>query len=93
MEREKSEIPAPLTLFAAALYLVTNYARSGCPLLCRMVMRQLACIQAHPDESVTQAMRDTCRKLQEEWGRIADERALALHEAQSAQEGGVQQYH
>jgi len=93
MEREGCEFPAPETLFTAALFLATNYARSGCPLLCRMVMRQLACIQAHPDESVAQAVRDTCKKLQEEWGRIAAERALALREAATAQEGGLQQYH
>ena len=93
IEREGCEYPAPETLFAAALFLATRYARSGCPLLCHMVMRQLACIQAHPDESVTQAVRDTCKQLQEEWGRMAAERALALREAVAAREGGIQQYH
>lgn len=93
MEWEECEIPAPETLFAAALYLATNYARTGCPLLCSMVMRQLACIQEHPDESVPKAVRETCRKLREEWERIGIERALALREAAAAQDGGAQQYH
>ncbi len=75
------EIPPHETLFAAALYLATHYARTGCPLLCRMMMRQLACIQHHPDASVPQSLRDTCRKLREEWERIGIERATALHEA------------
>lgn len=80
MERPDPEIPEPETLFAAALYLATNYARTGCPMLCRMVMRQLACIRNHPSESVPQSLRETCGKLLLEWGRIGAERAAALRE-------------
>ena len=44
---------------------------------------------------VTQAMHDTCKNLQEDWGRghMAAECALALREAVAAREGGIQQYH
>jgi hypothetical protein len=93
MDRPDCEIPAHETLFAAALYLATNYARTGCPLLCRMMMRQLACIQHHPDESVPQSLRETCRKLREEWERIGIERAQALHEAAVRKGEGVLMLH
>ena len=93
MGPEKIEIPEPETLYAAALYLATNYARTGCPLLCCMIMRQLACIQNHPDESVPQSLRETCRKLREEWERIGVERALALQEAARNHETNAQQIH
>ncbi len=84
VDKPNCEIPANETLFAAALFRATNYARTGCPLLCRMMLRQLACIQYHPDESVPQSLRDSCRKLREEWERIGIERAQEFHEAATA---------
>jgi hypothetical protein len=81
MKTPKHEIPEAHTLFAAAFYLATNYAKTGCPLLCSMVMRQLACIEQHPDASMPQSTRETCRKLRAEWERIGAARALALREA------------
>ncbi len=93
MDRPDCEIPAHETLFAAALYLATNYARTGCPLLCRMMMRQLACIQHHPDQSVPQSLRETCRKLREEWERIGFERAAALREAAAADPEAARRLH
>ncbi|MBI3044964.1 MAG: hypothetical protein HYY78_19270 [Betaproteobacteria bacterium] len=80
MERPDRDIPEPETLFAAALYLATNYAKTGCPMLCNLIMRQLACIRSHPSEAVPQALRDACGRLLAEWGRIGAERAAALHE-------------
>lgn len=84
MDKPAPELPEAETLFAAAMYLATNYARTGCPLLCRMVVRQLACIEHHPDESVPESLRETCRRLRREWERIGCERAHALREAARA---------
>lgn len=81
MDNTPVKLPAPETLFAAAVYLATNYVKTGCPMLCQMVMRQLACIQNHPSASVSQDVRDTCSKLREEWERIGCERAQLLQEA------------
>ena len=78
MEQGPIETPSPDTLYAVALYLTTNYARSGCPRVCHMIMRKLMCILNHPSESVSPALRETCRRLHVEWARIASERALAL---------------
>ena len=74
------DIPDAGILLATALYLATNYAKVGCPMLPRMIARQLDCLERHPDPTVPAAIRDVGRKLRYEWQRIARERAQALRE-------------
>jgi len=71
----------PATLYAAALYLATRYAGSGCPSLCRMIARQLEFIAQHPDPAVPETLREACRRLQTEWECIGARRESALREA------------
>ncbi len=78
MDSDALKLPAPETLFAATLYLTAQYAKSGCPNICCMIMRQLMCILNHPSESVPPTLRETCRKMHAEWRRIAYERTCAL---------------
>ena len=85
MEFNPLHLPPPETLFAATLYLATKYAKSGCPRVCHMIMRQLMCILNHPSESVSPALRDTCRRLHAEWSRIAAERV----QTQELTSGGI----
>ena len=77
MKAQKPDIPEPGIVLATALYVATNYAKSGCPMLCGMLARQLVCLERHPDASVSPALRDICRKLRFEWERIGAERAFA----------------
>jgi hypothetical protein len=93
MGRSECGIPEPETLIAAVLYLATNYARTGCPMLCAMLVRQLTCIRNHPSDSVSPSFRETCSKLLVEWGRIGAERAQALHEAAHGDGADAQQLH
>lgn len=79
--RNRIPTPCPATLYAAALYLTTRYAQSGCPTVCRMVTQQLELIVNHPDPSVSEDLRATCRKLQAEWERIGAERELLMRKA------------
>lgn len=72
------DIPSPETLYAAVLYLATAYAKSGCPRVCHMIMRQLACILNHPSDAVSPMLRETCRKLHDDWAQIAQERTREL---------------
>jgi hypothetical protein len=81
MNQHECSIPEPEVLIAAVFYLATNYAKTGCPMLCSMLMRQLASLRNHPSDSVSPMLRETCSKLLVEWGRIGAERAQALHEA------------
>ncbi|MBY0269372.1 MAG: hypothetical protein K2X06_05845 [Burkholderiales bacterium] len=81
MQNRKPATPCPATLYAAALYLTTRYARSGCPTICRMVMQQLELIANHPDPSVPDDLRETCRKLQADWEHIGAERELVTRKA------------
>ena len=93
MDSEPAELPAPETLFAAAVYLATNYVKSGCPMLCHMIMRQLACIQNHPSTRVSQDLRDACSRLHDEWERIGIERSQLLRDAAIARGESVGPLH
>lgn len=90
----KNKIPhaAPATLYAAALYLATRYAGSGCPATCRMVVEHFKCIANHPDPEVPEVLRKTCRRLQAEWERIGAERELAMRKT-AAPDANARQLH
>lgn len=61
-------------LLAAAIYLMSCHARSGCPRLACMVGRHLELIGVHPE--VGDRVRETCRRLAAAWEavRAHDER-------------------
>jgi hypothetical protein len=52
-------------LVAALLYLMTQYARTGCPRLALYVSRHLQCLALHCDASAV--VRDTCAGLHGAW--------------------------
>lgn len=79
--KNQTPVPCPATLYAAALYLTTRYAISGCPSVCRMVVQQFEFIVNHPDPSVSAELRETCRKLHADWKRIGAERELVMRKA------------
>jgi hypothetical protein len=79
--KNQTAIPCPATLYAAALYLTTSYAKNGCPTICRMVVQQFELIVNHPDPSVPDDLRETCRKLQANWECIGAERELVMRKA------------
>ena len=55
---------------AALLYLMTHYARTGCPKLAVWVSRHMQCLALHPD--APRVVRDICASLHGAW---ATERA------------------
>jgi hypothetical protein len=87
MDRTGPEIPDAGIVLATALYLATNYAKLGCPMLPRMIVRQLACLEGHPDPAVPAALRDISRKLRYEWERIGRERAQTPSEVRAGSGG------
>lgn len=60
-------LTSPETLLASALFLMTNYARTQCPLVTRMIAQQLLHLARHPSESVTPQLRAVCEKLAGQW--------------------------
>jgi hypothetical protein len=65
------------TITAALIYLMTHYARSGCPRLALCVSRHMQCLAVHPD--APQVLRDTCAALHGAWARAAEvEHALEV---------------
>jgi hypothetical protein len=57
------------TITAALLYLMTHYARTGCPRLAVCVSRHMQCLAAHPDASAV--LRDICASLHGVWTRAS----------------------
>lgn len=53
------------TIVAALLYLMTHYARTGCPRLAVCVLRHMQCLAIHPDADPV--VRDICASLHGAW--------------------------
>lgn len=60
----------PEILLAAVIYLMTHYARTGCPGLAMCVSRHLQCLCAHPE--VDPVIRDICASVHGAWTRAAE---------------------
>ncbi len=54
---------------AALLYLMTHYARTGCPRLALCVARHMQCLATHPDAEPV--LRDICAALHGAWSSAA----------------------
>ena len=93
MDSRPAGLPAPETLFAAVIYLATNYVKTGCPMLAHMIMRQLAYIESHPSGDVAESTRAACSRLRDEWERIGIERAQLLRDIAAARAGDGQPLH
>ncbi len=67
------------TLAAALIYLMTHYARTGCPRLALCVSRHMQCLAAHPDAAPV--LREICATLHGAWSRAAacDQNGSAIH--------------
>lgn len=55
------------TITACLLYLMTHYARTGCPQLAVCVSRHMQCLALHPDAAPL--VRDICASLHGTWAR------------------------
>ena len=53
------------TITAALLYLMTHYARTGCPRLALCISRHMQCLSLHPDAAGV--VRDICASLHGTW--------------------------
>lgn len=58
MNDKDLDLPVPDALVAATFYLMMCHARTGCPLVCRMVARQLRYLARHLSDNVTPMLRD-----------------------------------
>jgi hypothetical protein len=68
-------LPAPEVLLASALFLMTDHAKTRCPLLTRMIAQQLQHLASHPSATVTPQLRAVCEKLARQWN---DARAAGM---------------
>ena len=59
------------TVMASLVYLMTQYARTGCPRLALCVSRHMQCLALHPHAPTV--IRDMCASLHGAWSRAAGE--------------------
>ena len=77
MNLDPQELPPLENVLVAALYLATNFAKSGCPRLSHMLLHQLEYVLKHPRDDVSPMVQETCQRLFEVWEGIHAERVLA----------------
>lgn len=82
MNRDPADLPPLENLLVAALYLATNFAKSGCPRLSHLLLHQLDLVVNHPRDDVSPTVHETCKKLYETWEQIHAERVMAMADAQ-----------
>jgi hypothetical protein len=68
MSSVDSQVTRAETLIAAVLYLMTHYARTGCPRLAACISRHLQCLCVHPDTDAV--IREICASLQGAWAEV-----------------------
>ena len=69
MRKSNSEEPGIETIAAALIYLMSHYARTGCPGVAVCVARHMQCLSVHPDAGPV--LRDTCASLHGSWCQMA----------------------
>jgi hypothetical protein len=57
------------TITAALIYLMTHYARTGCPRLAVCISRHMQCLAVHPD--APRVVREICASLHGPWTQAA----------------------
>ena len=57
------------TVTAALIYMMSHYARTGCPRLAVCVARHMQCLAMHPDAPAV--VRDICAALHGPWQEAA----------------------
>jgi hypothetical protein len=70
MRTSEPDESRPETVTAALLYLMTHYARTGCPRLALCISRHMQCLATHPEAA--QVVRDICAGMHGAWQKAAD---------------------
>jgi hypothetical protein len=93
MEPAPNRLPPAQTLVAATFFLMTKHAAIRCPLVGRIIARQLKYLAEHPSDTLTPQLRDVCAKLSAQWASDAAEleRTRAMSSAGNA--GGANVLH
>jgi len=68
--RADDETSRPETIIAGLVYLMSCYARSGCPRVAVCISRHMQCLALHPE--APRVVRDTCAALHGAWSRMAE---------------------
>ena len=81
MNQPDPEATRSETIVAALIYLMSHYARTGCPRLALCVSRHMQCLAAHPE--APHVVRDICAGLHGAWAEAAGQGQTARAERTS----------
>jgi len=73
MEPARNNLPSAETLVAATFFLMTRHAAIRCPLVSRIIARQLQYLAEYPSDTLTPQLRAVCAKLSAHWANDAAE--------------------
>ncbi|HTE15560.1 MAG TPA: hypothetical protein VK642_10830 [Burkholderiales bacterium] len=85
MKPDSNELPPLENILVAALYLATNFAKSGCPRLSHLIMHQLEFVLSHSAETLSPPVRETCQRLHDVWEQIHAECTHALGDTEESE--------
>lgn len=71
MTRTSIDLPEPDVLVNAALFLMTQHARSHCPAVGRAIAQHLSWLAAHPGAAIAPGQRRFYRELAVQWAESA----------------------
>jgi hypothetical protein len=69
MQTPEPDTSRPETLTATLLYLMTHFARTGCPRLALCISRHMQCLAMHPEAAPV--VREICAGLHAAWHQAA----------------------
>ncbi len=73
MKPARTRLPPAETLVAATFFLMTKHATVRCPLVGRIIARQLQYLAEHPSDNLTPQLREVCARLAAQWENDAAE--------------------
>lgn len=71
MTSASTNLAEPQLLVSAALFLMTQHARSQCPGICRAIAQHFAWLARHPAPGIQPQERRLYRRLAMQWGEMA----------------------
>lgn len=64
------DLPDAAAMIASLLSLMTKFSCLGCPQQALLIQRELALLQAYPDEEMPPLLKRVARRLENEWQQL-----------------------
>lgn len=65
-----ARLPDPSALLASLLNLMTRFSCLGCPQQAALIRKELALLQAYPDDQLAPLIKQVGQRLESEWSQL-----------------------